>query len=41
MDLEEDDEILYNMEIKALPTIMIFHNQKGIGKVEGMSYQIQ
>ena len=31
----KDDEILYTMELKALPTVMIFQNQKGIGKVEG------
>ena len=27
------------MELKALPTVMIFQNQKGIGKVEGMVQQ--
>ena len=36
LDLEKDDEILYTMELKALPTVMIFQNQKGIGKVEGL-----
>ena len=36
MDLDVDDEILYNMEIKALPTVMIFQNRKGIGRVEGL-----
>ena len=36
MDLDVDDEILYNMEIKALPTVMIFQGKKGIGRVEGL-----
>ena len=36
MDLDVDDEILYNMDIKALPTIMVFKNAKGVGRIEGL-----
>ena len=36
LDVDKVDEILYEMVIKALPTIMIFKDSKGVGKVEGV-----
>lgn len=36
LDVDKVDEILYEMPLKALPTVIIFQGAKGVGKVEGV-----